>query len=356
MTFNFNMLIILILSFLSLVSLTIGILLDYHNLFYISAFFILLTLFWVIYYKEKFKKELDLLRNDIKIKEEEINKKNIQIKVQDEEILNQVKFLKEQGMQIHAQKIEIENTIKYAFKVQQAILPSLYFIDKILKEYFIFYAPKAVVSGDFYYIEQINDYIIVAVIDCAGYGVQGAMATFIAYNILNQAVKINKLTKPSEILNFIDNSLTSFNYQINNGSKTNDEMDVSIISIHKFHHLVEYAAAYHKSYYTHKGKIFEIKGDKLPIGVNFDGLSYIYTNQAIPVSKGDMIYMFSNGYTNQFGGPHNKRFKNSQFKNLLLEISALPASEQKEILASTFVKWKTNNEQIDDVTIVGIRI
>ncbi len=133
-------------------------------------------------------------------------------------------------------------------------------------------------------------------------------------------------------------------------------MKISVISIHKFHYLVEIATAYQKCYYTHKGKIHEIKEDKLQIGVNFNNDAGNFTNHAIPVSKGDMIYMFSNGFVNQFGGQGNKKFKYNRFKNLLLEISSLSAVKQKENLANTFTNWKANNEQIDDVLVMGIRI
>ncbi len=328
----------------------------HHFSFLINLILVLLLLFLLIYSFFKLKDVEKQHIHQLKHYRETLEQQKFQLKIQEDEILHQIRFLKEQGKYIEGQKQELEESIRYAFRIQQAILPPMYFIDRLLAEYFILYIPKAVVSGDFYYVEQVQDYIIVAAVDCTGHGVPGAMMSVIGYDILNQAIKINQKTKPSEILNFLDIGVSDFLRQTYNESGVNDGMDVSVVSIHRFHQLVEFAGAYHEVYYTHHGKIFEIKGDKLPIGVNFDGFADTFTNHALPVSKGDMIYLFSDGYADQFGGQHNKKFKYNRLKNLLWQISSQHALEQKEILSKTFNDWKGDNEQTDDVLLIGIRI
>lgn len=353
---NNNIRVLIIVSFV-LFFLTIFLFLqNYNYTILISTFIALLLAFFSINALLKLKEVEKQHIQQIKHYKDTLEQQKLQLKIQDEEILHQIRFLKEQGQYIESQKQELEDSIRYAFRIQQAILPPMYFIDRLLSEYFILYMPKAVVSGDFYYVEQVQDYIIVAAVDCTGHGVPGAMMSVIGSDLLNQAIKINQKTKPSDILKFLDIGVSDFLRQTYNESGVNDGMDISVISIHRFHKLVEFAGAYHEVYYTHHGKIVEIKGDKLPIGVNFDGVADTFTNHALPVSKGDMIYLFSDGYADQFGGKHNKKFKYNQLKNLLWDISPRHATEQKEILSATFNDWKGVNEQVDDVLVIGIRI
>lgn len=288
--------------------------------------------------------------------ESAFEQQNIHIRNQQDEIYKQMDSIKEQKSIIEYQKQELEDSINYAFRIQQAILPPTNYINSILKDYFIFYLPKSIVSGDFYFVEQEKDYIIIAAVDCTGHGVPGAMMSVIGYDLLNQAVKINHMTKPSNILSFVDEGVTHFLRQINDESGVHDGMDISIISIYKQLNLVEFAGAYHELYFTHKNNIFEIKGDKLPIGMNVDGVVDQYTNHGVQVSKGDMLYIFSDGYADQFGGKDNKKFKYKALKELLLDIHTQDTIDQKQILANALKDWQGSNEQVDDILIIGIRI
>lgn len=298
---------------------------------------------------EQLKKKIDEL--------EQTHQQHIlYIKNQEEEIVRQLDSIKEQRNIIEYQKQELEDSITYAFRIQQAILPPKPFIDSILSDYFIFYLPKSIVSGDFYFVEQEGDYTVIAAVDCTGHGVPGAMMSVIGYDLLNQAVKLNHITKPSEILSFVDEGVTNFLRQINDESGVHDGMDISIITIYKQLRIVEFAGAYHELYYSHKGEMFEIKGDKLPIGMNIDGVVDQYTNHGVPVNKGDMLYIFSDGYADQFGGEQNKKFKYKALKNLLLDISNRDCMEQKEIIAHQFIEWQGSNEQVDDILVIGVRV
>lgn len=304
---------------------------------------------------DQINKEYQLVKK-IKSLESAFEQQNIHIKNQQEEIYKQLDSIKNQRNVIEYQKKELEDSINYAFRIQQAILPPANYINSILKDYFIFYMPKSIVSGDFYFVEQEKDYIIVAAVDCTGHGVPGAMMSVIGYDLLHQAVKINHMTKPSEILSFVDEGVTNFLRQINDESGVHDGMDISIISIYKQLNLVEFAGAYHELYFTHKNNIYEIKGDKLPIGMNIDGVVDQYTNHGVQVSKGDMLYLFSDGYADQFGGVKNKKFKYKALKKLLLDINTQDTTDQKQILANALKDWQGSNEQVDDILVIGIRI
>jgi serine phosphatase RsbU (regulator of sigma subunit) len=302
--------------------------------------------------------ELEKERLQQKIRQLEIayKQQNTNLEIKQDEIVKQLKSINENRSIIETQKKELEDSITYAFRIQQAILPPQYYMDKILPSYFIFYLPKSIVSGDFYFIEQEKDYAVIAAVDCTGHGVPGAMMSVIGYDLLNQAVKINHLTKPSEILTFVDEGVTNFLRQTNDESGVHDGMDISVISIHKQLKIVEFAGAYHEVYFTHKQNIYELKGDKYPIGMNVDGVSDIYNNHGVPVLPGDMIYMFSDGFADQFGGPKGKKFKYQSLKELLLQVSGMEPIEQKRAIAQKFSEWKEANEQVDDVLIIGVKI
>ncbi|NSW44318.1 MAG: SpoIIE family protein phosphatase [Bacteroidales bacterium] len=289
-------------------------------------------------------------------KERAYKQLNYQLQNQQDEIIKQMESISEQRSIIEYQKQELEDSIEYAFRIQQAILPPMNYIDRILNQYFIFYLPKSIVSGDFYFIEQEADSIVIAAVDCTGHGVPGAMMSVIGYDLLNQAVKINHITKPSEILSFVDEGVTNFLRQVNDESGVHDGMDISIVCINKFFKIVEFAGAYHELYYTHKDNIYEIKGNKFPIGMNIDGVVDQYTNHGVPVTSGDMLYLFSDGFADQFGGNKNKKYKYRQLKQLLHDISQFDCNIQKEILSQEFKKWRGTNEQVDDVLVIGVRV
>lgn len=331
----------------------------YNHLIYLSILNVVLNVvgYYMILRSENNKlRKIENLEEKIESLEHTYQQQMLYIKNQEDEIVKQIESIKEQRNIIEFQKQELEDSITYAFRIQQAILPPRSYIDKILSDYFIFYLPKSIVSGDFYFVEQEGDYTVIAAVDCTGHGVPGAMMSVIGYDLLNQAVKLNHITKPSEILSFVDEGVTNFLRQINDESGVHDGMDISILTIYKQLRIVEFAGAYHELYYSHKGEMFEIKGDKLPIGMNIDGVVDQYTNHGVPVDKSDMLYIFSDGFADQFGGEHNKKYKYKALKKLLLEISTHNCHEQKEILAHQFLNWQGSNEQVDDVLVIGVRV
>lgn len=327
---------------------------------YISLIFPLLNIIFGRYLiiktkNEQINKEEKLVKN-IKSLEFALDQQNIHIRNQQEEIYKHLETIKAQQNEIEYQRQKLKDNINFAFTIQQAIFPPYNDINSILNDYFILYLPKASVSGDFYFVEQEKDYTIIAVADCKGHGVSTAIMSVTGYELLNRAVKINHITKPSSILSFVNQQFTNF-LQLNNGeSQIHDNMYISVISIYKQLNIVEFAGAHNKLYFTHKNNIHEIKGDKLPVGMNIDNSIAQYTNHGVQVSKGDMLYIFSNGYANQFGGTNNKKFKYKALKRLLLDIYNHDTTVQKQILADTLKDWQGTNEQTDDVLIFGVRI
>ncbi len=271
---------------------------------------------------------------------------------------------------IEEKKNDIIQSIKYASRIQSAILPSRVLVKKYLRDSFIFYKPKDIVAGDFYWIEMANDLVLVAACDCTGHGVPGAMVSVVCHNALNRSVREYGLNKPSSILDkTADLVIENF---FKDEETIQDGMDISLCSL-KWNDYskelrgginIEWAGAniplwivHHNQYVNEKWeykRLEEIKGDKQPVG-KFE-FTKSFTNQSFSLEKDDVIYLFTDGYADQFGGPNNKKFHYSQMRKLLTEIHDLPMDEQKTKLNSTFESWRGENEQVDDVLVIGIRI
>ncbi len=261
-----------------------------------------------------------------------------------------------QKEELENHKKEITDSINYAKRIQESILPPESYWKNCLPESFIFYRPKDIVSGDFYWIEQRNDTVCFSAVDCTGHGVPGALMSVVGFNLLTQAVNEMGLLVPSEILKHLDEGVTKTLRQSGDGKGVKDGMDLSLCSLNLKTHELQYAGAYNSLYYVVDGVLKEVKSDKFPIGVNIDGKVDNYTNHVISLKKGDCVYLFSDGYADQFGGPKGKKFKYNQLKELLQKNYLLPIDDQKEKLAQAFDSWKGELEQVDDVVIIGLRI
>ncbi len=266
------------------------------------------------------------------------------------------KMLHQQNLVIEEKNMDITNSIKYAKRIQESILPPDNLLQEYLKDVFVLYRPKDIVSGDFYWIEKVENKIIYAVVDCTGHGVPGAFISIIGYNGLNRAVNEFKLTKPSDILNKLNEIVNDTIKQSIDESTIRDGMDIAVCSIDFENMKLEYAGANNPLYIVRNKKIIEYKPTKRPIG-HFTGINLkSFDNNEISVCKGDNLYVFSDGYADQFGGKENKKFKYSRFKELLINISNKTSGRQKEILNTTITEWMSNSQQIDDICIVGIKI
>jgi serine phosphatase RsbU (regulator of sigma subunit)/Tfp pilus assembly protein PilF len=245
---------------------------------------------------------------------------------------------------------EILDSINYAKRIQSAILPP----DKLIKEYFndsfILYKPKAIVAGDFYWMEHKNGKTLFAAADCTGHGVPGAMISVICNNGLNRAVRECGLTDPGEILDKTREIVIS--EFAKSDEDVSDGMDIALCSIEGYK--LKYAGAHNPLWIIRNKKIIEIKANKQPIG-KYPG-NDPYVTHFIELEKEDIIYLSSDGYADQFGGENHKKFKTKEFKTLLLKISHFEMSKQKDILNDSFEKWRGDLEQLDDVCILAVKI
>ncbi|MEQ1733910.1 MAG: SpoIIE family protein phosphatase [Bacteroidia bacterium] len=250
---------------------------------------------------------------------------------------------------------EIQSSIKYAKGIQQALLTSNDYITKHLsKEYFIYYEPKDIVSGDFYWAVAKHNLFYIAVADCTGHGVPGAFMSLLNINFLNENVIEQGIQLPNEILNEQRKEIIqALNPQGNENSK--DGMDCVLCAININENKLQLSASNNPLWLVRNNELIEYKADKMPVG-KYDDRAKDFTLQEIQLQTNDVLYMFTDGYADQFGGEKGKKFMYKQFKALLLSIAHLPMAEQQRKLQHTFEAWKGDLEQVDDVCVMGIRI
>lgn len=279
-----------------------------------------------------------------------------EIEHKNEKLVDVYKVLEQNRDEIAGKNKEITDSIKYAKRLQEAILPSRDFIHGLFPSSFVLYKPKDIVSGDFYWFEHSGGKKLFAAVDCTGHGVPGAFMSIVGYNQLNQAVNENGLTKPSLILNALNKGITSSLKQTEEGSTVKDGMDIALCSFDEKTNILEYSGAYNPLWLVRDGKMTELRGDKKPIGVFLGEELQAFNNQVVHLLRGDSLYIFTDGYADQFGGDKGKKFKYKQLMELVLSISEKTMDEQRDILDRTIEKWKGDLEQIDDILLIGVKI
>ncbi len=256
---------------------------------------------------------------------------------------------------ITAQKKELTDSIKYAKRIQSALYPQNRFINSILSRYFIYFKPKNIVSGDFYWLAKKDEYVIIAIADCTGHGVPGAFMTMLGLTILNDIIKQDIELKANIVLEKLRALVVQALNQPGKEYDSYDGMDIALCMIDTKNMKLQYAGANNPLLLVKDKKMQIIKADKMPIGIETETL-LPYTNNYIDIKKGDVLYMFSDGFRDQFGGPENRKFMIDRFYKLLLKIHENEMNEQKEILDKTLSDWMHGGEQIDDILIMGIKI
>jgi len=247
---------------------------------------------------------------------------------------------------------EITSSISYAKRIQTAILPPQSAVNDLLTENFIFYLPKDIVAGDFYWVQENEDSILFAVADCTGHGVPGSLVSVVCHNALNRAIGEFKLTQPAKILDAVsDMVIETFE---KSETEVKDGMDIALCSWNKLNNTFEYAGANNPLYLVSNNELLETKADKQPVGKY--STKQPFTNHSIKVKQGDLIYLFSDGFADQFGGEKGKKFMYKAFKEMLVKFHHLPLNEQKDAIRSIFYKWKEENDQVDDICIMGVKI
>lgn len=280
---------------------------------------------------------------------QEIEEKNAELRLAYTEIEQKSCLLEERNK-------DITDSIKYAQRIQQAILPTSHFANEFRDKGFILYKPKDIVSGDFYWLEKRSGKYLVAAVDCTGHGVPGAFMSIVGHNLLNQIVNESGITRPADILTELSRGVTDTLKQKVEEDSVRDGMDLAICTIDYRNMILEYAGAYNPLWLVRDGHMIEVKADKSPIGAFMDETIHNFTNHRIDLLPGDTLYMFSDGYADQFGGPTGKKFKYKNFKELVLSIHKNKMADQCSILDHTIEAWRGDLEQVDDIMVMGIRI
>lgn len=249
---------------------------------------------------------------------------------------------------------EIKDSISYAKRIQESILPAEDMIADVFDNSFIFYRPKDVVCGDFYWFNKIGDEAIIAAVDCTGHGVPGAFMTVIGNSLLNQIITFSGVTNPSTILSHLDQKLHQTLKQHGN-IITNDGMDAAVCRYKIGKNEVTFSGAKRPLYYFKKGELVEIKGNKSPIGSFAHNLDKNFSEHKIQVSAGDTLYIFSDGLQDQFGGSEGKKFMISRFRSMLQNVQSLSMKEQLKRIEKEIDAWQHDYEQTDDMLLIGIR-
>jgi len=305
----------------------------YRTVWFLLIFLTLIAL-WIISYikmrEQKLKKEKKILEEKVEERTAEVVQKSIEIEEKNK---------------------DITASIRYAERIQQAMLPR----ENTFRETFVLFMPKDIVSGDFYWMYDNGDWQFIAAVDCTGHGVPGAFMSIIGHNALNKIVREYGLTRPAAIVDQLNIEVTKSLLQRHEKAVT-DGMDIALIAFNRKNFTLEFSGAYSPLYVARKGELFTYKGDRFPIGMTSKEEKKSFTNQVVDIKPGDMIYMCSDGYADQFGSTDGKKYKSGNVKKLLSEIWDLPICTQKDRLEKEILDWKGERAQVDDILFIGTKI
>ena len=271
------------------------------------------------------------------------------------EVIKRTAEIERQRSEIELKNKNITDSIMYASRIQTAILPPVDFISEIIPQHFIIFKPRDIVSGDYYWMTQKNGDTVVVVADCTGHGVPGAFMSMLGIAFLNEIVNRANHLVASEILNDLRDYVKKSLRQTGKKDEAKDGMDIALCVINNDKKQLQYAGAYNPLYIMHNGQLIQFKADRMPIGIYYKEKES-FTNHVFDLSPGDIIYLFSDGYIDQFGGNDGKKFLIKQFQNLIIEIHQNPLEVQKQIMTDRLQKWQGNLEQIDDILVIGFKI
>ena len=314
---------------------------------------VLIIVLSIVYWNRKLQKQINLR------------------KLAEERLQNSFEQIQQQKTEIEHQNKEVMDSIAYAKRIQEAILPPMEMMNKALPNSFVLFKPKDIVSGDFYWMVETEESVYFASVDCTGHGVPGAMVSVIGYNGLNRAVKEFGLTDTGQILDKLTQMVEETFEK--SASEVKDGMDLALCCLNKKTNELTFSGANNPLWIvserdtinvndqefsvnreTENGKLFEVKADKQPIGNYAKRVPY-KTNK-IALNKGDLIYVFTDGYADQFGGPKGKKYKYKPFKDLLIQNAREELNTQEKNLDNTIESWRGELEQIDDICVIGVKI
>ncbi|MCD6017736.1 MAG: domain S-box protein [Bacteroidetes bacterium] len=267
---------------------------------------------------------------------------------------NNERRLIENNKQLLEQNKDITDSIYYAQRIQQSILKTPEQLRETFENSFLLYKPKDIVSGDYYWFYEDDVYKYLAVVDCTGHGVPGAMMSMVANSMFKEVFINRKATEPSEILKALDEELAK-SINKNQDASFNDGMDVALIRIDKTKNELSFSGAFRSLLISRGAQITELKGSRYPIGF-YSGVEKQFDTETFQLQENDSLYLFTDGFIDQFGGERNKKLNKSNFKELLSSITDMNMEEQEAFLEYAFNNWKQDNDQTDDVLVIGIKI
>jgi len=298
-----------------------------------------------------------LVRKNMQL-EQVVKERTIEIVKQKDQIQESKKIVELQNHELEEKNHEIIQSITYAKHLQEAILPPRNLMDSFLSDYSLLYLPKDIVAGDFYWFETLEaenfSYLYFAIADCTGHGVPGAMVSVVCSNALNRALNEDGIREPGELLNSV--RMLVIDTFKKSESQVKDGMDISLVRFNPITRELWWSGANNPLWIIkfYSGELLETKADKQPVGMHFDLKPF--TTHYFKLDPGDCFYLISDGYGDQFGGPAGKKFKSASFKQLLIQHFNKPMSEQGDIIKNAFINWKGNFEQVDDVSVMGVKV
>ncbi|RPH30744.1 MAG: hypothetical protein EHM93_15190 [Bacteroidales bacterium] len=293
----------------------------------------------------EYHKDLNVL---LELKNQKIVSQNQQLEIQSNEISNQRDLLL-------IQKQNITDSILYASHIQKALLPSDYILNDIFSDHFILYKPRDIIGGDFYYVKKFDNTLVLAVADCTGHGVPGALLSMLGISYLNEIIHTKELSETNTILNEMRDKIKFALHQSNQTRETKDGMDMALVAIDLNSKILKYSGANNPIYIIRDSALIELKADKMPIGIqprekpNFSNLEF-------QLQKDDSVYLFSDGYADQIDKVTMKKFSLKNFQKLLVSIANQGMTEQRDELEAVIERWRNNEDQTDDILVVGVRI
>jgi serine phosphatase RsbU (regulator of sigma subunit) len=295
------------------------------------------------------------MREDLRENERVLEAKVIE---RTEQVVHQKEEIEAKNGELEVLYKHVTDSIKYAKRIQEAMLPPESLLKEILPNSFVLYKPKDIVSGDFYWVDEKDGKTMFAAVDCTGHGVPGAFMSIVGHNILKHVVNNNNFTTPSLILDSLNEGVseTLHHGHEHEEGQAKDGMDIAFCTIDFKTLELQYAGAYNPLYIIRNGEVLQTKANKFPIGLFLGEEKKKFTNHTLQLQKGDFVYIFSDGFADQFGGPYGRKFMAIPFRVLLMDIHREPIQKQKEILNKTLEEWRGQLDQVDDILVIGVKI
>lgn len=249
---------------------------------------------------------------------------------------------------------QISESLKYASYIQRAIFPSDALLDSLFPDHFVFHKPRDFVSGDFYFAARKNNLFVVAVGDCTGHGVPGALMSILGITLLKEIIAHGNFSTAGSVLNRMREHIMAALQQTGEESEQKDGIDLALCIIDTKQNTLNFAGAVNPVYIVRNKQLHELRGDMMPVGIGAEE-EVPFTSQQFELTEGDCLYLFSDGFADQFGGRDGRKFKYQPFRDLMVKSSALPMPGQKMLIEQTFDAWKGNQQQLDDVLVFGLR-